>query len=80
MSVVIDDETLEATHLSEAELKREIAIFLFEDKRLTLGRASRFAEMSQFQFQHILASREIPVHYGVDDLEQDLKTLDSMNS
>ena len=28
------------------------------------------------QFQHLLASRKIPVHYGVDELERDLSTLD----
>jgi predicted HTH domain antitoxin len=31
--------------------------------------------MSRIQFQHLLASREIPVHYGVEEFDQDLHTL-----
>jgi predicted HTH domain antitoxin len=31
--------------------------------------------MTQLRFQHLLASRRIPVHYDVEEFEQDLKTL-----
>ena len=75
MSVVISDETLQAAHLSAAELKQEIAVLLFQKNKLTLGQASKLAEMSQFRFQHLLASRNIPVHYDIKDLEDDLATL-----
>ena len=75
MSVVISDETLQAARISASELKQEIAILLFEKNKLTLGQASRLAEMSQLRFQHLLASRNIPVHYDVEDFEADLATL-----
>ena len=61
--------------MSESELRQEIAILLFQREKLTLGQASQPAKMSQLQFQHLLASRQIPVHYDVAELEEDLKTL-----
>ncbi|KAB8314115.1 UPF0175 family protein [Tolypothrix campylonemoides VB511288] len=78
MSVVISDEILHAARMSEAELKQEIAVMLFEKEKLTLGQASRLAGMNQLQFQHLLASRQIPVHYNVEDFEADIKTLREM--
>ena len=64
--------------MSEAELKQEIAVMLFQKEKLTLGQASRLAGMNQLQFQHLLASRQIPVHYNVEDFEADIKTLREM--
>jgi predicted HTH domain antitoxin len=78
MSIVIPDEILQATGMSEAELMQEVAILLFQKEKLTLGQASRLARMSQLQFQHLLASRQIPVHYDVAELEADLETLRQM--
>lgn len=75
MSLVIPDDILQATGLSEAELMQELAIVLFQKEKLTLGQASQLAQMSQIQFQHLLASRQIPVHYDVAELEADLQTL-----
>jgi len=37
---------LTAARISELELKRELALMLFQQERLTLAQASRFAEMS----------------------------------
>jgi predicted HTH domain antitoxin len=75
MGLLIPDEILQASRLSERELKVEIAVMLFEKERLTIGQASRFAAMDYLEFQHLLASRRIRVHYDVADFEQDLKTL-----
>lgn len=76
--LVISDEILQTTHMSEAELKQEIAVLLFQKEKLTLGQASRLAEMSQLHFQHLLASRQIPLHYDVADFEADLNTLQEL--
>ncbi len=78
MSVTISDEILRTAHMTAGELVQEIAILLFQKDKLTLGQASQMAEMSQLQFQHILASRQIPVHYDIAAFEADLKTLREM--
>jgi len=78
MSLVIPDEILQATRMSAAELSQEIAVLLFHKDKLTLGQASRLAGLSQWQFQHLLASRHLPVHYDVAEFEEDLKTLQEL--
>ena len=78
MSIVISDEILQTTRMSKDELLQEIAIMLFQKEKLTLGPASRMAGISQLEFQHLLASRQIPLHYDVEDFESDLKTLRDM--
>jgi predicted HTH domain antitoxin len=78
MGLTLPDELLQATRMSEAELRREIAVLLFSQDKLTLGQASRLAEMRRGEFQHLLASRRIPVHYDVSDFEEDLATLDAL--
>jgi predicted HTH domain antitoxin len=75
MPVTITDDVLSAAHLSEAELKRELALTLFASERLTLAQASRLAETTILGFQALLAEREIPIHYGVDEFRDDLRTL-----
>lgn len=73
MNVVIPDEILRATGMSVTELRQEIAILLFQKDKLTLGRACQLAGMSHWQFQNLLASRHIPLHYDVAEFEEDLK-------
>lgn len=78
MSVIIPDELLQATRMSEAELKQEIAVMLFQKEKLTLAQASRIAGMHRVSFQHLLASRQIPIHYDLAEFEADIKTLKEM--
>jgi len=78
MSLLISDEVLSTTRMTEEEMKQEIAILLFQKEKLTLAQASRFADMHRVAFQHVLASRQIPIHYGVDDFEQDIENLREM--
>ncbi len=75
MSLVIPDEFLQTAHISEADLKLEIAILLFRQEKITLAAASQFACMKQSEFQQILGSRKIPIHYGIEDSQQDLRML-----
>jgi len=69
------DEVLTAAHISEPEVKQELALALFQQERLTLAQASRLAEMPQLTFQALLAERQIPVHYGVQEFREDLRTI-----
>jgi predicted HTH domain antitoxin len=75
---MIPEDILLSARITATELLQELALLLFQQKKLTLGQASRLVGMSQLQFQHLLASRQIPVHYGVADFEADLRTLREM--
>ncbi len=78
MNLVIPNDILQAARMTPAEIMQELAVTLFQREKLTLGQASRLAGMSQWQFQHLLASRLIPMHYDVADFEADLQTLAEM--
>jgi len=78
MSVVIPDEILHTANMTADELMLEVAVLLFVKKKLTLGQASRLAGVPQLQFQLVLASRQIPLHYEVADLETDVQTLSTL--
>jgi predicted HTH domain antitoxin len=75
---VISGDILESAHLSEAEMRLEIALTLFAQERLTLGQAAELADLPQLDFQKVLAARKIPVHYDVAEFEEDLKTLERL--
>lgn len=75
MSVIISDEFLQTAKITSQEIKQEIAIFLFKMTKLTLAQAASFAETNRINFQHLLASRNIPIHYDNSDFDQDLKTV-----
>jgi predicted HTH domain antitoxin len=75
MSVTISDEVLQSARMTPAELKQEVAVLLFAKEKLSLERAANLAEMHQADFQHLLASRRIPLHYDVEEFEQDLAIL-----
>lgn len=75
MAVLIPDDILRATRMTEDEVRQELAVALFQREKLTLAQASALAGMTRIQFQHLLASRRIPVHYDVEEFEEDLRTL-----
>ena len=72
MPVMLPDDLLRSTKLTEAGLKTELALALFQQERLTLGQAALLAGLPQLDFQRILASRQIPLHYGLEAMEHDL--------
>lgn len=75
MIVEIPDQVINQSGLSAGEILLKVAIVLFQEEKLTLGQASRLAGLHQFEFQKELAAREIPVHYGEEDYQNDLKTI-----
>lgn len=78
MSISIPKEILTATQMTEEEINTELALVLFAKEKLTLGQASNMAGMSQETFLRLLGSREIPIHDGIEELEQDLATIENI--
>lgn len=75
MIVEIPDQIINQSGLSAKEILLKVALVLFEEEKLTLGQASKLAELHQFEFQKELAARKIPVHYGEEDYRRDLQTI-----
>jgi len=78
MNVFIPDDILQAAKMSEAELKREIAIMLYQQKKISIGKARRLAGMNLIAFQKEIAGRGIYINYDVEDFQADLKTLQEL--
>jgi predicted HTH domain antitoxin len=78
MSIVISEDILYATHMTEAEFLQEVAVLLYQKGKLSLGKASKLARMPRVKFQLLLASRQIPINYRVEDFEADLNTLHNL--
>lgn len=73
--IEIQREVLNTTHMTPEELKRELAVYLFQQGKLSFGKAREMADMRAWDFQFMLGSRNIPVHYDVEDYEEDRATL-----
>jgi predicted HTH domain antitoxin len=65
MSLVISDEIIRASGLSESGLLLEIVILLFQQDKVSLGKASEILGMSQMSFQRLLSERDIGIHYDM---------------
>ncbi len=78
ISIEIPSEVPHATRMRPDELKAELAIHLFEQNRLSFGKAREMAGMTVWQFQQFLGSRGGVVHYDVADYEQDIATLEKL--
>ncbi len=75
MKQLIPDDIIEATGMSENELKIEIAVQLFKLKKITIEQASRLAGVPRLEFQHLLVSRRISLHYDIEDFKNDFEVL-----
>lgn len=75
ISIEIPREIIHATRMTPQELKRELSVYLFQQDRLSFGKAREMAGMTVWAFQQLLGSRGIPIHYDVEDYEEDLAIL-----
>ncbi len=75
ISIEVPRDVIHATRMTPQELRRELAVYLFQQKRLSLGKAREMAGMTVWTFQQLLGSREISIHYDIEDYEEDLATL-----
>ena len=71
----IPQEVLDSARLTPAELKMEMAVYLYAQGRLSIGKARDLARMSLWEFRQLLALRRISPHYDERDLDEDIATL-----
>jgi predicted HTH domain antitoxin len=79
MTLLISDDIIQASGLSENELLSEIVLMLFQQNKISLGKASELLGLHRMQLQKILADRGICVHYDIAEFEEDMKTLQKSN-
>lgn len=57
------------------ELKKIIALYLFERGVLSLGKACELAGIGKWEFFELNQQVAVPLHYDVDDYKKDKTTL-----
>jgi predicted HTH domain antitoxin len=75
VKITIEDELLQGLNLSDGEARIVLAVGLYADRRVTLGRGAHIAGISQPEFQRDLGRRRVPVNYDVAEFEADLHAL-----
>jgi predicted HTH domain antitoxin len=78
MTIEISDQLISQTGKTEADVRLQIAIALFQDDFFSLGQAAEFAKIHQIQLQRILAKNRIELHYGEQEFSADLKTIERL--
>ena len=74
----VPQSILDSARLTISDLKVEMAVYLYAQGRLSIGKAREFAGMSLWEFRQLLASRRISPHYDELDLNEDVATLREM--
>jgi len=72
-------ENIEA-RLTPANAALHLAIGLFVTEEATLGQAAEIAGLSQAAFLKELGQRRIPIHYGPEELAEDLRLVESLGA
>ena len=62
-------------NLTESDLRREVAVSLFQQDQISLGSASKIAGMHLMDFQKLISDRGICVHYDVEEFQEDVQHL-----
>ena len=57
----------------ERELRKELAVALYQRGILSFGKARALAQMTRWEFETLLAERRIQRHYTKEDLEEDIQ-------
>ena len=60
-------------------LKRELAVRLYIKGLLNFGKARQFVGMTRWDFQDLLGTEGVERRYDVNDLEDDLQTLEELS-
>jgi predicted HTH domain antitoxin len=71
----IPQEILDSARLTPDQLLVELAVHLYEQRRLSIGKAHELAGLSLWEFRQLLGLRQITPHFDAEDLEQDLEAL-----
>ncbi|MBW4622071.1 MAG: UPF0175 family protein [Cyanosarcina radialis HA8281-LM2] len=78
MSVIIPDDILQATKMTEDELRLEIAIMLYKQEKISSGKVRAWTGLTVIEFQHELAKWGLCINYDVEDFQSDVKMLQSL--
>ena len=82
VSVEIPEDLVRAAGWSlenlSAEAVPQLALELYREDKISLGRAAELCQMAIERFMEFSARHNVPLHYGIQDLEEDRRTLERL--
>ena len=82
ISIDVPKDLIHVLKVRERELPKVlreiIAVNLYKESLISLGKASEIAGVSRWEMFDILAAKKIPLQYYPEDLEEDIETLKKM--
>jgi predicted HTH domain antitoxin len=82
MILEIRSDLVDALRLPPEErlsrLRQELALRLYQKGMLSFGKARELAEMTKWEFHHLVSKEGIMRHYDAEELEEDLRTLEKL--
>jgi predicted HTH domain antitoxin len=73
--LIISGNILEGLKISPAELMIDIAVYLYDKEKLSMGQAKKLAGLTQIEFQKELSKNGVLIKYDIEDFEKDLENL-----
>ena len=72
------------SQLNAGDLAKEtaklLALELFREDKVSMGRAAELCHTPMEAFMEFAAEHEVPLHYGIAELEEDRRTLAKLRS
>ncbi|MBE0699976.1 MAG: UPF0175 family protein [Anaerolineaceae bacterium] len=78
VNLSIPRDILDSARMTPNQAKIELAVSLYAQGRLSIGKARELANMPIWELRQLLGSRKIEPHFNEDDLDQDVDTLTNM--
>jgi len=77
--LVIPGKVLERAEMTPSEFLIEMAVYLYDKEKLSMGQAKDLAGLDLISFQKELSKRDVYIHYDIEDYYEDAKNLDKLD-
>ena len=77
--LTISDQWLQKAAMTEEEARLELALSLLERQRISFQEAQELSEIETLDFLAVIKERGIELEYTVEELENDLQTLQQLH-
>lgn len=77
--LIISGNVLKELQISPADLMIELAVYLYDKEKLSIGQAKKLAGLTQIEFQKEMAKRNVCIKYDIEDFEKDLDVLKQLD-
>jgi len=75
LNIEVPEIIFKATGLSESQILHMLSLVLYDKEKLSIGYASKLANLSQAEFIELMADYGVELKYNIADLHNDIDNL-----